>query len=283
MWVAANIAEFEQHRRTMNEVAMVPTLGALHAGHLSLLERARTISDDVLVTIFVNPTQFGPGEDFREYPRRLDADLEMCASAQVTGVFCPEADEIYAPEVPSCEVDVPSLTGTLEGACRPGHFNGVCTVVLKLLLITRPDWLCMGAKDYQQLRVVQALVADLRLPIGIVACETVRDEDGLALSTRNDYLDPAQRRRACGLYKALNEARMLIDSAGETDPARIESSMEQVMRAHRIDVDYAAVRHRLTLAPLDIIDLQVTGGVTLLVAGRVDETRLIDNLEVMPA
>jgi len=253
-------------------------MGALHAGHLSLIEIARRHGKTVIVSIFVNPTQFGADEDLESYPRPVRQDMAECESAGVDGVFHPTAQEIYPSEVPTCRVEMPSIADDLEGRSRPGHFTGVCRVVAKLFNIIQPDIACFGQKDFQQLRVIQAMVADLNMPIGIIECPTVREGDGLALSSRNSYLTSEQRRHALGLSKALSEAKMMVCSTGETDPSVVEQAMEQVMAAHRIEVDYAVVRHRLTLAPLDSIDLGLTGGVVALAAGRVGPVRLIDNM-----
>src|SRR6185369_4057963 len=171
-------------------VAFVPTMGALHAGHVTLLAAAATMGRHVLASIFVNPTQFGPGEDLTRYPRPLDHDLEKCRAAGVAGVFVPTVDEMYPPSEPPCTADVPALTADLEGRFRPGPFAGVCQVVAKLFGIVQPEVACFGMKDYQQLRVVDAMVRSLNLPVRISALPTVRESDGLAMSSRNAYLNP---------------------------------------------------------------------------------------------
>ena len=236
------------------------------------------LSDAVIVTIFVNPAQFGPDEDYQRYPRPLDADLDVCRDAGVVGVFNPSVEEIYPPGIPAAAVNVPQVAAELESASRPGHFEGVCRVVLKLLNIVGPQFACFGLKDYQQLCVIHAMVTDLNLPIEIVPCPTVREPDGLALSSRNQYLDSEQRQHALALYKSLLEARMLVQTAGETDPEAVERAMQQTMTAHGIDVDYAAIRHPTTLAQLDSVDPCLTGGLVALVAGRLRNVRLIDSM-----
>ncbi len=291
MWIAQTIDELRTRRAKLRgRVALVPTMGALHEGHLSLVRQAHALADRVLVSIFVNPIQFGSGEDLRQYPRPLEQDLVLCEREKVTGVFHPTADEMYPPQVPASEVNVPAVAGDLEGLARPGHFAGVCRVVLKLFNLCQPRLACFGRKDLQQLRVIQAMTADLNLPIGIVECETMREADGLAMSSRNVRLCGDTRQHALGLSKALREARMLVEEAGETDPVRVETVMKQVLRVHHVAVDYAAIRHPLTLARLDSIAPALTGGVAALVAGRVGvaetgkpvpadgEVRLIDNM-----
>ena len=286
MWIAESIKEARARRAVAESpVALVPTMGAFHAGHLSLIDEAKRRGKTVIVSIFVNPTQFGPDEDLDRYPRPHRQDLAECEAAGVDGVFRPTVDQMYPPEVPASSVTVPAIADDLEGRVRPGHFAGVCRVVAKLFNILQPNFALFGRKDLQQLRVIQAMTADLNMPVNIVECPTMRDADGLALSSRHSYLAEEQRRHTLGLIKALHEARMLVCSAGETDPAVVERAMRQVMEAHQVEVDYAVVRHRLTLAPLDSIDLALSGGVVALVAGRVGAVHLIDNMalnEVTP-
>lgn len=280
MWTAATISMLHRRRRAMaGPVALVPTMGCLHAGHRSLIERALAVTGDVIVSIFVNPIQFGSSADLATYPRAPEADLAVCREAGVRGVFAPSVDEVYPVGAPAAAIDVPQLTTMLEGALRPGHFAGVCRVVLKLFNLARPDLTCFGLKDYQQLRVVAALIADLNLPIELVACPTVRDPDGLALSSRNRHLDPGRRGGALGLYRALVAARRLVIDDGASNPRRVEEAMRQVLLEHEVAVDYAALRHPRTLAELDRIEPS-TGGVVGLVAGRVGGVRLIDNMVI---
>jgi pantoate--beta-alanine ligase len=280
MWIARTIEDARTRRRAApGRVALVPTMGALHAGHVSLIEAARALADTVVVSVFVNPTQFGPHEDFNRYPRPIDADLAACEAAGAAGVFHPSVDDMYPPESPGCELTVPALTHDLEGALRPGHFAGVCRVVAKLFNIVQPEVACFGMKDYQQLAVVTAMTADLNLPIRIVACLTRREDDGLAMSSRNRYLDADQRRRAVGLHKALLQAKQMVEAEAAADPQEVELAMRRVIEAHRFDaIDYAVVRHPRTLAPLDALAPGLTGGVVALVAARMGATRLIDNM-----
>lgn len=269
------IAQLRAYRRSVTEpIALVPTMGALHEGHLKLIEEAKRLSDEVWVTIFVNPAQFGPHEDLARYPRPIEEDLAACERLGVSAVFMPEPDEMYPPGVLEASVDVPGLTPEFEGAARPGHFAGVCRVVLKLFNLCEPTFACFGQKDYQQLVVVEAMAADLNLPVAIQRVATVREADGLAMSSRNRYLADEQRGHAVGLIKALRLARQLITEDGESDPEAVESAMGRAMRAHHITPDYAVVRHPQTLQRVDTIDREVVA----LVAGRLGEVRLLDNM-----
>ncbi len=278
MWQAQQISDLRQRRSELQgKVALVPTMGALHEGHLSLMRRASEVADHVLVSLFVNPTQFGPGEDFTRYPRPVADDLAKCRETGVEGVFAPGPEHIYPPSQLPADVNVPSLSGILEGEYRPTHFAGVCRVVMKLFNIVQPDVACFGRKDYQQLKVIEAMVGDLNLPVTIEACPTLRESDGLAMSSRNVYLSDEERRHALGLIKSLQEAKKMVD-AGETDPEVVAKAMVQNMQAHQVEVDYAEVRHPTTLQPLDIIEPALTQGVVALVAGHVGQTRLIDNM-----
>jgi pantoate--beta-alanine ligase len=276
MQVTHDIVSIRHARAALNDVALVPTMGALHEGHRSLIRRAHQIARHVVVSIFVNPTQFGPGEDFQQYPRPIEKDLAACREEGVDLVFQPNEAVMYPTDEMSVLVDVPQMTGDLEGARRPGHFQGVCRVCAKLFSIVQPHIACFGEKDYQQLKVIQAMVRGLCLPMTIEPCPTLREPDGLAMSSRNVYLSPDDRARALGLSKALREAQMLV-SDGEGDPAAIEQAMRQTMAAHRVEVDYAAVRDAMTLRPVDLVNPDGEP-VVCLVAGRVDHVRLIDNL-----
>jgi len=268
------IQEARAYRKSIDApVALVPTMGALHDGHVSLIEAGKRLADEVWVSIFVNPAQFGPHEDFDQYPRPLEEDLARCQAAGVTAVFNPPADQMYPAGAVDSVVDVPSLAVEFEAAHRPGHFQGVCRVCLKLFHICRPTFACFGQKDYQQMRVIEAMIEDLNLPVAIQRVATLREADGLAMSSRNRYLDPEQRRHAVGLSRALNLARQLIEIEGESDPEVVEMAMMETLRAHHLTMDYAAVRHPLSLEPLDAISRQVVA----LVAGRLGEVRLLDN------
>lgn len=256
---------------------MVPTMGALHEGHLTHLDVARReVGDDgqVLVSIFVNPTQFGPHEDFEKYPRDLDADVQRCAQRGADAVFAPAPEAMYPPGEPATELNVPAIANQLEGELRPGHFAGVCRVVMKLFGLVRPDVATFGRKDYQQLAVIRAMVADLCVPVRIVEVATKREADGLAMSSRNAYLDAGQRRSAGGIFEALKTAENAWRE-GHRDPARLEEAMRAVLDGHGFEViDYATVRDAATLAT----DLPSGLPAVALIAARLGKTRLIDNL-----
>ncbi|MEM7627299.1 MAG: pantoate--beta-alanine ligase [Planctomycetota bacterium] len=275
MEVITTADELRATRSAMaGRVALVPTMGALHAGHLAHVGRGRAEADHVVVSIFVNPTQFGPHEDFQRYPRALDVDVAKCETAGADAVFAPSIEAMYPPGVAAAELDVPAVSAELEGEHRPGHFPGVCRVVLKLLNLVRPDAVTFGQKDYQQLCVVRAMIDDLLLPIEVLEVPTVRENDGLAMSSRNRYLEEAARKHALGLSKALRQAVKLA-ADGEADPAALESTMRDTMLAHHVAVDYTAVRSARDLAQLDSVNPDEA---IALVAGRVGDVRLIDNM-----
>lgn len=263
-------------------VGLVPTMGALHPGHLSLIRRAHQESDRVVVSIFVNPLQFGPGEDLEHYPRSLAADLAHCAEAGVDAVFCPSPQGLYG--VASLEaltaptltqvVPPPALIAALCGPHRPGHFEGVATVVTKLLTLVQPDRAYFGHKDAQQLVILRRLVADLNLPVTVVGCPTVREKDGLALSSRNQYLSPEQRQQATALYRGLQAAQGLF-AAGERQAAPLLAAVKQTLApATGVIPQYVALVDPETLAPLE----QVAPAGLLAIAAHVGQTRLIDNV-----
>jgi pantoate--beta-alanine ligase len=254
-------------------VALVPTMGALHDGHRALLQAARRRADIVVVSIFVNPLQFGAGEDLDRYPRTFDADLQVCAAEGIDLVFAPPISAIY-PEPPVVTVSAGALGDVLEGAHRPGHFDGVLTVVLKLFQLVRPDLALFGAKDAQQLVLIRRMVADLDVPVQIVPVPTVREPDGLALSSRNRYLTPPDRRAALALSAAL---RAGADRAADGAPAPAVSAAAARVLAQEptLAVDYVALVDPVTLAHLSP---RATGPALLAVAARVGSTRLIDNV-----
>jgi pantoate--beta-alanine ligase len=270
------VAEARRHGRT---IGLVPTMGALHAGHLSLIEAARAETSCVVVSIFVNPTQFGPNEDLNRYPRPLERDLELCGAAGVDLVFHPPPEAMYPPGYRSF-VEVTGLQDVLCGAARPGHFRGVATIVLKLFNIVQPDRAYFGQKDAQQVRIIQQIVRDLNVPVELRVCPIVREADGLALSSRNSYLEAEERRGATVLYHALTEARRRIE-AGERDAAAVLQVMaEQIASVAGAVLDYAAVVDADTLqAPAQIV---AERPVLLAVAVRFGSTRLIDNLLIHP-
>jgi pantoate--beta-alanine ligase len=256
-------------------VGFVPTMGALHPGHAELVRAAKRAAGFVVVSVFVNPTQFGPTEDYATYPRTLDADRELSAAAGGDLVFAPTVDVMYPPGADTF-VDMAGLTDVLEGPSRPGHFRGVCTVVLKLLNIVRPEVAVFGAKDAQQARVVRKMVRDLDVPVTIQVEPTVREPDGLAMSSRNRYLSPAERAVAPRIYQALQAARGRA-LAGEVDAARLQSALESELAAiPGARVDYAAVVDDETLRPLARIDRPAL----VAVAVRLGTTRLIDNVTI---
>jgi pantoate--beta-alanine ligase len=253
-------------------VGLVPTMGALHEGHLSLVRAARQRADIVITTIFVNPTQFGPHEDLSRYPRTLEDDLKLLSAEGCNFVFLPTAADMY-PAGFSTYVDPPAVAQPLEGKCRPGHFRGVATIVLKLFNIIPADFACFGKKDFQQLLVIRHMVQDLALPIEIVACPIVRESDGLAMSSRNRYLSPAERTQALALSRALDRAAQLV-ATGERDAAAIVSQMQQVLAAAGItQIDYVIVADPETLIEKQVLD----GPSVALIAAFVGRTRLIDN------
>ncbi|GHJ12627.1 MULTISPECIES: pantoate--beta-alanine ligase [unclassified Micromonospora] len=253
-------------------VGVVMTMGALHAGHETLLRAARERADHVLVTIFVNPLQFGPNEDFDRYPRTLDADLEICRRAGVDLVFAPTVNEMYPEGQPTVRLDPGPLGADLEGLSRPGFFHGVLTVVLKLLQLTRPDLAFFGEKDYQQLTLVRRMVRDLDVPTEIVGVPTVREPDGLALSSRNRYLSASERRAALSLSAALR--------AGAAAAERGDDAGAVLAAAHRaFDAPEARLDY-LVLTDTDLEPGPVSGAARLLIAAWVGATRLIDNTAI---
>src|SRR2546425_567234 len=254
------------------DIGVVPTMGALHAGHDSLVARARRENQRVIVSVFVNPAQFGPNEDFATYPRPFDQDRARLEPLGVDALFHPPVDQIYPPAFKT-RVDPGPLGEVLEGKSRPGHFGGVLTVVLKLLNLTQPKRAYFGQKDFQQVVLVRQLVRDLGLPVRIVAVPTVRDADGLAMSSRNAYLDPSQRRLAPVIRQAVAEAAQAF-TAGETDPAPLESlTIARLAKTPGLEIDYVAVVDDTTLSR----PLRAAPGSVLVVAVKLGSIRLIDN------
>jgi pantoate--beta-alanine ligase len=253
-------------------VGFVPTMGYLHKGHMELIKLSKLQNEVTVVSIYVNPLQFGAGEDYERYPRDLERDLAMCEEAGVDVVFAPEDQEMY-PQLPSVKIDIPGLTDRLEGAYRPGHFNGVAIVVLKLLHIVQPDRAYFGEKDYQQLKVVERLVKDLSLPVEIVPVPTVREEDGLACSSRNVYLSPEERQSALAIYRSFLLAQELFQS-GNTDANSLKEAIKDFLlkHPHVRKIDYVEITDE-ELNPVE----EVKEGDRILVALYVGNTRLIDN------
>ena len=267
----------QAERSAGKTIGLVPTMGALHEGHLSLFRRARQRCDRVIASLFVNPLQFGPAEDYDRYPRDFERDLALIEQEGLDAVFHPEAQAMY-PQPPEISVSPGRLGELLCGRSRPGHFQGVATVVAKLLNILQPDVAFFGQKDAQQAIIIKRMVEDLNFPVAIEVCPIVREPDGLALSSRNLYLSAEERACAPVLYRALRRAEMLIRS-GVRDAARLEEEMQEVIRAAPgVELDYACVVDRQSLNEVQ----EVTGEVLLAVAARFGKTRLIDNLMVAP-
>lgn len=259
---------------SVQRISYVPTMGALHAGHRALLERARKMSDLVVVSIFVNPLQFAPSEDFARYPRTHSADLALCQDVGVDLVFLPSTEILY-PEDFQTAVTVNRLTQRWEGVCRPTHFHGVTTVITKFLHLIEPQRTLLGQKDYQQYLVIRQLVKDLNFTTTVVMCPTVREPDGLAVSSRNRYLTPAQRRHAPALYRALRLGQKMIRN-GQRSPQRIQRVMAELLQATPgMAIDYIAVADARTLEPA----AKIQGNhLVLLGAVRLGSVRLIDNV-----
>jgi pantoate--beta-alanine ligase len=263
-------------RAAGHQVGFVPTMGYLHAGHRALMERARAECDTLVASIFVNPLQFGPTEDLAAYPRDLARDTELAEAAGVDLLFVPSTEEMYPDGEVQTTVTVAEVAEGLEGATRSTHFAGVATVVAKLFSIVGPSRAYFGEKDFQQVAVVSRMVRDLSMPVEVVPCPTVREPDGLALSSRNAYLTPAERSAAPVIHQALQAGVTAID-AGERDPAHVAALVEGAISAEPLAVlDYVAVVDAATLRPID----PLRGPVRLLAAARFGRARLIDNLGV---
>jgi pantoate--beta-alanine ligase len=261
-------------RRKGQRVAFVPTMGAIHRGHLSLVSRARSTADRVVVSIFVNPLQFGPAEDYRRYPRPSRADRQLLQKAGVDFLWRPRTSQLYPPEHRT-RVRVTALSEGLEGASRPGHFEGVTTVVAKLLNVVQPDDLWLGQKDAQQARILEQMVRDLDVPVRVRRAPTVREPDGLALSSRNAYLSSDERRQAVALVRGLRAARQLLRQ-GVRSAARLRGEIRRVWRRYpAVREDYVEVVDARTLRPVRA----VAGRILVAVAARVGGARLIDNFE----
>ena len=270
-------AHVSHWRREGLRIGLVPTMGALHAGHLALVERSVSECDVSIATIFVNPTQFAPHEDLSRYPRTLDSDLDGLRTAKCDLVFVPQSESLYLDGF-STYVEPPSVARPLEGVCRPGHYRGVCTIVLKLFGILPATVAYFGQKDYQQLTVIRHMVEDLNVNIQVQGCPTVREPDGLAMSSRNRYLNAAQRETALCLWQSLSLVQQLV-FGGERNVATLESVMHQQLIAGGVDrIDYARVVHQETLAELS----EFAPPAIALIAAHVGSTRLIDNLMLIP-
>lgn len=270
----ARLKEWSRARREQGEtIGLVPTMGYLHDGHVSLMRRAREENQNLVVTIFVNPTQFGPTEDLDKYPRDADGDVEKCREVRTDVVFMPEVKEIYANGFQTY-VNVEEVSKPLCGASRPGHFRGVATVVLKLINMAHASSAYFGKKDYQQLQVIETMARDLNVDVSIRPCDTIREQDGLAMSSRNAYLSPDERKQAVCLYQSLQEAQALF-TKGETDPTKYLAVMhDRVRREPDAVVDYVELVHPKTLNNL----VTVGRDALAILAVRIGKTRLIDNM-----
>jgi pantoate--beta-alanine ligase len=274
MKVVETLEEMKKVRKELTEpVGFVPTMGYLHEGHISLVKRARTENPSVVVSIFVNPTQFGPREDLSTYPRDIPRDLALLEKERTDIVFIPSADEIY-PAHFSSWVEVGGITKRLEGASRPTHFRGVSTICNKLFNIVQPTKAYFGQKDAQQLLVIKKMVADLNMNLEIVACPTIRESDGLAMSSRNTYLNPEERQAATVLYQSLNLAQQMW-SQGEKDGDHIRQAMNVLIQQQPLaTIDYVSIANTETLEELD----RITPPALVSMAVRIGKTRLIDNV-----
>lgn len=270
-------AYLQEMRGRGASIGLVPTMGYFHEGHLSLMRAARKENDVVVVSLFVNPTQFGPNEDLDRYPRDFDRDQRLAAEVGVDAIFAPTPEEMYPPGY-ATYVEVERLSQGLCGQSRPGHFRGVATVVCKLFNIVQPDRAYFGQKDFQQQLIIRRMVRDLNFPLTIVTVPTVREPDGLAMSSRNAYLSPEERKSALALIRSLKQGEALIRS-GERQAQKIRQAMAETLGSDpRVCIDYVEVRDPESLEPVFTID----GEVLLAVAAFVGQTRLIDNLVVAP-
>lgn len=259
-------------RQVGETIGLVPTMGALHAGHQSLIERAAKENDHVIVSIFVNPTQFAPNEDLTSYPRKLEEDQALCAKAGVEVIFHPEPQEMY-PSGFDTFVEVHGTTEVLEGASRPTHFRGVTTIVLKLLQIAQPDRVYFGQKDAQQVAVIQQMVRDLNVPVEIIVCPIIREADGLAKSSRNVYLNPAERKAALVLSRALNLAQQRLNAGTREPKELIQLIIEEISKESLARIDYVEIVDQKTLQKVETIN----AAILVPIAVYIGNTRLIDN------
>jgi len=290
MLLLNSLSELRNYRQSAEgPVALVATMGALHPGHLRHIDEAVKHAKTVIVSIFVNPTQFGPNEDFEKYPRRLEDDAKLCEERGASAIFCPSVGVMYPEGVLESVVDVPTVTSQagMEDRFRPGHFRGVCRVVAKLFNMVQPDLATFGRKDLQQLRLIQAMIADLAMPIETIEIPIVRESDGLAMSSRNRYLSPEERERALGIHRALDQAQELIAQAHSNGVASIpalevQQFIVQTLEAHALEIDYAEVRDDRTLSPVSAV-IPGQSNVSGIITARLGQTRLLDNQCLNPA
>lgn len=269
--IRAKLAELPEEQ----ELGLVPTMGYFHEGHLSLVERSKSNCDKTVVSIFVNPAQFGPQEDLENYPRDIERDLGMLRNHNVDYVFIPDKSEMYPPDYKTW-VEVTGLSDILCGASRPGHFRGVATIVLKLVNIIKPDKLFLGLKDYQQIVVLDKMLKDLNVETSLERCPIIREEDGLAMSSRNIYLSNGERQRALCLQKSINQAKRMVQS-GVTDVGVILDSVKKIIHDAKGRIDYVSIVDADTLKELK----RVTSNARILLAVFIGNTRLIDNSELI--
>ena len=274
MQIHSSIADLRAALEGGGRIAFVPTMGNLHAGHISLMEQARAHGDTVVASIFVNRLQFGPNEDFDKYPRTFPADCDKLACAGVDVLFTPSEADLY-PETQEFVVEPPAIQHQLDGEFRPGHFRGVATVVLKLFNCVQPDAAVFGKKDYQQLMVIRNMTRQFALPIAIIGGETIRADDGLALSSRNAYLSAAERAEAPRLFRELKRIRDALRQ-GEREMTKLENAAKAALTAAGWKTDYVAVRQQADLSPPQGIGVPLVA----LAASRLGSTRLIDNIEI---
>ena len=275
MKIIHTIQELRDWRREAGSVAFVPTMGNLHEGHLALVREAAKRADQVVVSIFVNRLQFGQGEDFDRYPRTLEQDAAKLAGEGVAVLFAPSEQELYPNVAQQYNVEPPNLQNELCGAFRPGHFRGVATVVAKLFNIVEPDYACFGKKDYQQLVILQGMAADLNFRVEIVPVDIGRAADGLALSSRNQYLSEAERKQALQLYRELQAVARAVEN-GNRDYAALEQQAAANLKQAGWQVDYVEIRHAGNLQVAHVGDSELV----VLAAARLGNTRLIDNIEI---
>jgi pantoate--beta-alanine ligase len=262
-------------KRKGKKISFVPTMGALHKGHLSLVKKAKSLGGFVVASIFVNPAQFGPKEDFKRYPRDLKSDKELLQKAGCDVIFTPKVEDIY-PEGYLTYVDIDELSEKLEGASRPSHFKGVCTIVAKLFNLVQPDFAIFGQKDAQQAIIIKKMTEDLNFPARIIVSKTEREKDGLAFSSRNSYLNFKERKQAKVLYQSLKLGEKMI-KAGEKSPEKVIQKMKELINKEKlVKIDYIALTDTKRLEPVKIIK----GGLLLSLAVRFGKTRLIDNLKI---
>lgn len=278
MEIVKTIAEMQsistKHRKRMETIACVPTMGYLHEGHISLLKKAKEIADIVIVTLFVNPTQFAPNEDFERYPRDFEHDRTACEENGCDYLFYPDTTEMY-PNGFNTTIKIRTVTEKFEGVHRPGHFDGVATVVAKLFNATLPDFAIFGQKDYQQTLVIRKLVSDLNFPVEIIVSPTIREVDGLAKSSRNVYLDPEERQKATIIYKSINKTKDAINK-GERNRYKLNELLRSsLLQVPEVKIDYAEVVEAETLSELQ--EFEPNMKVVILVALHLGKTRLIDN------